>query len=333
MSAGPLHILNGDSTRITLEQSTVPGTYAVWADVLYEGPVPPLAVGAAEWRRVRASFHGAGDAAREAEALRMGEGWEAALDRFAEYPEAVLWLEHDLFDQLLLARHLAWFAARDLGRTALSLICIGSFPGRPTFRGLGELTAAELTSLFPSRAPVTRAQLALGRRAFDAFTGPDPRALERVANDGEMTLLPFLAPALRRFLEEYPSTRNGLSRSEHQLLTLLGNAGGAQRLGEAWRAMHARESAYYITDLGMRELVTRLCAEPALVSLLPAASGREWDASVRITPAGREVLAGGADRVHQLGRIDRWMGGVHLVGAESPWRWDAERRHLVPRAG
>ena len=35
-----LHVLNGDSARIGLEQSGIPGEIVVWPDVLYDGPTP-----------------------------------------------------------------------------------------------------------------------------------------------------------------------------------------------------------------------------------------------------------------------------------------------------
>jgi hypothetical protein len=48
-----------------------------------------------------------------------------------------------------------------------------------------------------------------------------------------------------------------------------------------------------------------------------------------ITPAGRDVAAGRRDHV-ALNGIDRWKGGVHLVGVDrSPWRWDESRERLV----
>ena len=50
-----LHVLNGDSVRGTLEQSQVPGAFAVYADVLHEGPVP-AATGTQPWRETRARF-------------------------------------------------------------------------------------------------------------------------------------------------------------------------------------------------------------------------------------------------------------------------------------
>jgi hypothetical protein len=42
---------------------------------------------------------------------------------------------------------------------------------------------------------------------------------------------------------------------------------------------------------------------------------------VSVTDAGRRVLSGAADHV-ELNGIDRWIGGVHLVGPEPPWRFD-----------
>lgn len=224
----------------------------------------------------------------------------------------VIWCEHDLFDQLLLIRHLAWFAERDSGRTTLALICIGEFPGLPHFKGLGELGPHQLASLLGTRLGVTQRQLELGRRAF-------------------RTALPFLARALRRLLEEYPSTRTGLSHTEQELLSLLA-AGGRMRVRDLVRAMHARESAYYVTDVTMRGLLARFGGERPLVVTEPAASGREWDTMAELTALGRAVLAGRADWVRLRGGVDRWLGGVHLSGAEPAWRWDAEaqRRAETP---
>jgi len=164
-----LHVLNGDSVRMTLEHSDVPGAFAPYADILHEGPVP-RASGSAAWRETRARFLVEGGYGTYAEALRTYEQWDASLAAFADYDEVVLWFEHDLFDQLLLLRHLDWFSHRDLGTTTLSLICIGEFPGFDDFHGLGELDADPLASLLGTRQRVSAGQLALGRRGWQAFT-------------------------------------------------------------------------------------------------------------------------------------------------------------------
>jgi len=41
----------------------------------------------------------------------------------------------------------------------------------------------------------------------------------------------------------------------------------------------------------------------------------------RLTPAGREVLAGKLDAIDANG-IDRWVGGTHLQNGAKLWRWD-----------
>jgi hypothetical protein len=46
------------------------------------------------------------------------------------------------------------------------------------------------------------------------------------------------------------------------------------------------------------------------------------DADLSVTDAGRSVLAEDKDWI-ELGGSDRWLGGVHLEGANAKWRWDA----------
>ena len=49
---------------------------------------------------------------------------------------------------------------------------------------------------------------------------------------------------------------------------------------------------------------------------------------VRLTDAGRAVLAGREDHV-RLSGIDRCIGGVHLLGRGPVRRWHAGQRRLV----
>lgn len=196
-----LHVLNGDATREKLAQANVPGEMTVWADVLHDGPVPGN-VSADELRRVRArhlASCGNGDAEEIVQRLRE---WDAALDRFRHYSEVVCWFEHDLFDQLILIRHLHWLAHQPHpAGTTLSLICAGEFPGVKHFSGLGPLQPDQLASLLEHRTPISDAEIDLGRRAWELFTGQDPIGLDTFRR-GDTSALPFLEGALRRHLEE-----------------------------------------------------------------------------------------------------------------------------------
>jgi len=53
---------------------------------------------------------------------------------------------------------------------------------------------------------------------------------------------------------------------------------------------------------------------------------------VALTEAGRRVLDGAADHV-ELNGVDRWIGGVHLLGREVSWRWDDGVEAIVGSAG
>src|SRR5262245_36044905 len=133
-----LHVLNGDSTRASLELSKVPGRFTVWGDVLYEGPVP-RDVGDDAFAQTRAQFH-TGPFFSYEEALAKGRAWNEGLASYSADEEVVLWFEHDLHDQLLLVSLLDWFARRAQRPAILSLICIDEFPGIEPFHGLGQLT-------------------------------------------------------------------------------------------------------------------------------------------------------------------------------------------------
>jgi RNA polymerase sigma factor (sigma-70 family) len=331
-----LHVLNGDSVRVTLEHSDVPGAFAVYAEVFHEGPVL-REIGTNAARETRARYHSARGYVPYADAMRFGETWDGRLEAYADYDEVVLWFEHDLFDQLLLVHHLAWFAGRTLGRTALSLICIGEFPGFEPFHGLGQLNPDQLTSLLGTREPVSNDQIALGVRGWEAFTSSDPIALDALVHDERARFLPFLAGALQRFVEEYPALSTGLPRTERHILELLADGPTTpERLFVAEQRCEERvfmgDTTFWlrISDLarGAHPLVSLDVAEPEEDRVFPRGT-------VRITDVGRDVLAGRADWVH-LNGFDRWLGGVHLEalpGGDVSWRYDVRTGRIVPTRG
>ena len=334
MKSRLMHLLNGDSVRWTMERSQVPGNFVVWADVLHEGFVP-TDVGSAHWRESRARFIADSGLESYAEALRTYESWDAQLASYRDFDEVVLWLEHDLFDQLLLVRHLDWFSRRepDHGRTKLSLICVGEFPGVVPFHGLGQLSADQLASLLDTRLAVTERQLWLGREVWVAFTATDPGALQNIASrleDGAGEL-PFLGGALRRLLEEYPSLEQGLPRTERHILECLHD--GPLTPVDLFRAEQHREERVFMGDWTFWSRLRELSAEPNPLIALDAGEltgQRPPGGSVRITNTGREVLAGNADWVRLHG-LDRWLGGVHLeapAGGDVRYRWDPGAKRL-----
>ena len=52
------------------------------------------------------------------------------------------------------------------------------------------------------------------------------------------------------------------------------------------------------------------------------------NSEIALTAAGRDVLRCEIDWI-ALGGSDRWIGGVHLAGADAPWRWDSDAKRVV----
>jgi hypothetical protein len=95
--------------------------------------------------------------------------------------------------------------------------------------------------------------------------------------------------------------------------------------------MHDGEEAYYITDTSMATLAEHLsrCSPPLLTFVSSQAAGDEAPLrSVTLTDTGRAVLARRQDRIATCG-LDRWLGGVHLQGHVSLWRWDDTRQGIT----
>jgi hypothetical protein len=313
-----LHVANGSSVTRTLEDASVPGLLSIWADPLYDGPVPG-GLSDEELLEVRRQFHAGPPGSPSDDPVNDLRRWRQIIEHHDGYDELVLWFEHDLFDQLNLIQILSWIHHRLPPSKVVSLICIGSYPGRPDFKGLGELAPTELAPLLDTRQPVIESQYTLAERAWKAFREATPEALDDFRRT-DTTALPYLAPALLRFLQEYPWTTDGLSRTERRLLQLA-DAGNVT-LAKAFPRMHDDETAYYVTDTSLDELVEALSkTSPPL--LVRSADG------VSITAAGRAVLRGDQDRVSLCGVADCWLGGVQLGNGATLWRWDDTRQQII----
>jgi hypothetical protein len=327
MSSRFLHIANGSATTNLIEAAGIPGRTSLWADVLYDGPVPG-GMSDAELLRMRAR-HLSGLA--DAEYLDEVNGlqhWRDEIDNVSSYDELVLWYEHDLFDQLNLLQLLSWLKGRPAASKTVSLIEIGAFPGRPSFKGIGELNPDDMAPLLETRAPMTEERYVLSQRAWTAFRQSSPETLDEFRRNTTRAV-PFLDSALKRFLEEYPWVNDGLSRSERRLLDIASS--GPVDLWTTFVHMHQGETAYYITDLSLLSLLRDFSrVDPPLLAIAGASleEDRIPSGTVTITDRGRAILNGKLDRVATYG-IDRWFGGVHLTSDGVQWRWNNAAQRIV----
>ena len=114
----------------------------------------------------------------------------------------------------------------------------------------------------PAERPSSRhrSTLELARAGWAAFRSEDPRALERLLESGDLVPTPDLAAAFERHLEQFPGTRDGLSRSERQAVAAL--AGGVLPFEELFDRSQRDEERRFLGDLVLRSYLARLAAPP-----------------------------------------------------------------------
>ena len=327
-----LHVLNGESTAESLKQSGLPGERLVWKEALIWGPTPP-GLSLSEWCRFRADFLADANAKDAQQCFEDLMQQEAVLGKLSSHDEVVFWFEFDLFCQLNLIYILGKLRGQNLTAAKLNLICIGTFPGIHDFRGLGQLTAEQLVSLFPGRQQVTAEQMELAERAWKACSSANPQEIEMLLAQ-DTTPLPFLRSALGLHLQRFPSVGNGLGHMEQMALELI--ARGVSRFPELFKAWSASEPGYGLGDAQLWDVLIRLveCKQPIL--RLDSRMGLGFSANYphlnqlafTVTTTGREILEGKHD-LWEMEPQELWLGGVRLVPPKPRWRWDEKRQTLA----
>lgn len=328
-----LHIVNGDSVGNMLKQGIVQGDVLVWREVYSAGPNFVNPAGEQE-RAFRAKILEQSMGIPSAEYMAGCAEQEKRLQDYSRYEEVVLWFEHDLFDQSMLAYLLHWFKGKSLGRTRLSLLCIGEFPGIELFHGLGQLTPEQLSTLNGTWRSIGPKELELGSELWQAYaaSSPEPMAdlLELRKEELQASALPFAYAAFQAHLSRLPSVKNGLGIVEQT--TLLKMRCGADTPMKLFRQVTDELHVLGMGDLEywlyLRGMVQG--ANP-LIQIAGAEAADNWDfrqvpdflnRKVTATTLGEQVLDGIEDRVAAQG-LDVWYGGQHLQGHSVPWRWDS----------
>ncbi|WP_019909829.1 DUF1835 domain-containing protein [Paenibacillus sp. HW567] len=334
-----LHIVNGDVVGDMLKKGIVQGDVLVWREIYSSGPIfeelsgPKERIGRAQYLEQRLGIP-------SAEYIANCEEQEKKLRNSARYHEIVLWFEHDLFDQSMLAYLLHWFKRHKLDRTKLSLLCIGEFPGIERFHGLGQLSPDQLKTLSGTWRTIGRQEMELGSGLWQAYASPDPvlmaDLLEKKRADLEASALPFAYEAFRAHLSRLPSLRSGLGIVEQTTLEAV-RAGVGTPL-ELFRQVTDTLHVLGMGDLEYWKFLRALAVgSHPLISIDGVIKVEDFrgipgflNRHVALTELGGQILDGAADRVAVQG-IDEWYGGLHLQGDDVPWRWDSSAGRLAGR--
>lgn len=321
-----LNITNGDSAVALMQDADIPGRYLPWRDVLHDGPVPE-GLSLEELSKVRADFIAACGWGESEKIKQEFIARDRVLKDFAQYQKIILWFEHDLYDQLQILQILDWFyghySCQAYPAMELTMICTDQY--------LGMQKPESLKALMQYETPITASHLDLAHYAWSAFCASTPEPWFGLLSR-DTHLFPFLNAAVLRQLEEYPSCKNGLSRTEQQALHAIAN--GESDPVKTFIQNQEQEQAIYLGDSSFwRILQGFIEASSPLITL---SHDTRLDVSAKqkqslfITDAGQDVLSGKQNWL-QIKPPDRWIGGVHL-NIKKHWCWDRQTKQLNLRS-
>ena len=266
-----------------------------------------------------------------ADARRLGR---RRSQRAADHEEAVLWFEHDLFDQLLLIRTLDMLGAlRGAARPGrVSLICINAFLGYLTAGAAARAVADARAG--HRRAVRDRADASGGRSG--SRTRPNCCSARRAPGD-RTRLLPAAAVSRRRaraVLRRVPVddqravAHRGLRSARLDVTPALSGA-------ELFRRTQAREARMFLGDTELLSASSRRSARRAGAAGAPLRRRHAGRARSRRRSGSRSPMrAATCSRGEQRRRAAQRHRPVARRraprrAATPAWRWDPARKTLV----
>jgi hypothetical protein len=260
-----LHLTSGDCAGERLAKSGISGEVFVWHDLLYDGPRNP------GWpsettldARARFLEDVTGGGLSRDFVLQTLKAQYRKLETVPEHGGLVLWFDACLLDQSMLCHVLTCLKSR--GIEEAELLCVADFPGVAPYHGLGQLTPAQLASVYDRRGPVTDEQFRFAEAVDRAFALQDPVAFVTLANLRGAPL-PWVPAAVARWREERPDPEPGLGRLERMAVEAV--RAGARTPAEVFRAVSEAETPpQYWGDVTLWAKLNRLASRtPPLVRI------------------------------------------------------------------
>jgi len=303
-----LNIVNGDIAINIMKKAKIEGDFLAWRDFLHEGPILQH-FSLEQLSKLRTNFLYRAGFEELNEIQEIFKERDKLLENYQIYEKVTLWFEHDLYDQLQLLQVLAWFEKEPIEDTKLTLICTKSY--------LGESSTEEIEKLLHYEHTIMREHLELAQKAWSAFSKRTPMVWFNILEENTY-ILPFLQNTLRRMLEEYPNTKNGLSRSEHQALLVISK--GFIKPRKIFEECQTYEEAKFMGDVIFWKILDNFITYKLINS---NNNGQE----LTMTVLGEEVLNGTINWL-KVNPINRWIGGVNLT-MDNLWCWDIKKKDVA----
>lgn len=251
-----LHILNGDATANSFEDTGLEGEVMVWREVLSEGPVEENISSGSFWRNrlefISGAFEGAAEDYQQKVLNQLAKLDEA-------YDEINLWFEFDLHCQANLLGVMNYLKQRtDLSSPQIYLICPADYPGKENFRGMGELNGEELEYLYDNiRLELSGIDFIIAAEVWAIYVSKDAGQLKEYLTQTDFWgSLHLLKPAMEAQLKRLQVNEHGLNYVEQKLLDIYNY--GYKTKPEIYSAFWATEKIYGMGDLEIDTYLSRL---------------------------------------------------------------------------
>ena len=301
-----LNIINGDACINIMEKANIKGDFLPWRDFLHEGSVPS-GLSLEELSLIRAKFISEYGLGEFNEIYKSFKERDNQLKNYKKYNNIILWFEHDLYDQLQLLQLLDWFATKELKNRQLTLICTTNY--------LGESSPQQIEKMLHYAIEVSHKHFKVAQKAWSAFREPTPKLWFNLLKK-TTSILPFLQPAIVRMLEEFPNTKNGLSRTEYQALLIVSN--GIDDANDIFEKCQSFEERKFMGDIIFWKILNNFENYNIIK--------RDINKKLTITSLGREVLEG-RHFWFEIMPPNRYIGGCHLT-LENLWCWDVPSKTI-----
>ena len=301
-----LNIINGDACINIMKEAYIEGDFLPWKDFLHEGSVPK-GLTLEELSIIRANFISEYGLGEFSEIYKNFKERDNQLKNYKSYQRVVLWFEHDLYDQLQLLQLLDWFATQELNNIELTLIYTNNY--------LGESSPQQIKKMLHYAIKVTPKHFKLAQEAWSAFRESTPKKWFKLLKKST-SILPFLQPTILRLLEEFPNTKNGLSRTEYQALLVISN--GIYDAHDIFEKSQSFEERKFMGEVIFWKILNNFENYNIIK--------RDIHKKLTITPLGKELLDG-KHFWFNIMPLDRYIGGCHL-SLENLWCWDVPNKTI-----
>ena len=134
------------------------------------------------------------------------------------YTEVVLWFEYDLFCHINMMAVLNLLEQKGIYLPKY-LVCSGFVDGEKGLKGLSQLNQAQLKNHYEKKIKLNVDDIALAKRIWGIYCSDDHNALFPLITRNSS--FPYLSNCLKAHIERFPDSRNGLSRLEYNILSLI----------------------------------------------------------------------------------------------------------------